>query len=505
MMIAIATAKEMKEIDRITIEDWGLPSLALMESAGAAVFKNIQSRFEKLDGSAMLMLCGKGNNGGDGFVLARYLLNTGVALKLLHSHPLVEMSSEAQLNYKLLGKMGFEPELFDANNSHHYLQTNYRLVIDALLGTGLSGVVKGVTAQMIHFCNQRKAPKLSLDIPSGMNADVATIEGPCVEADLTVTIGLPKPSHLFSPSREYVGQLIVEPIGFPRSLTQTPSQYWVNQPSPAWSSTRKPNAHKGQCGRLLIQAGSLGLAGAAMLVAKAAMKSGAAMVQIACSKELSPLYQSALPEAMVLILNDSQDQAYAQIQERCTNWADAFIIGPGLGQNERLNAWVKKLIQGISIPLLIDADGLNALKGHHELLSHRKAATIITPHPGEFRTLFNEEPALTGSPVIAQCRNISKKLNIILHLKGAPSLTALPNGKVMINGTGNPILATAGSGDVLAGIAGSLLAQGLTPEEAMIAAAYYHGACADLIKSTKGMIGHTAMDIANHLPEILNA
>jgi NAD(P)H-hydrate epimerase len=245
------------------------------------------------------------------------------------------------------------------------------------------------------------------------------------------------------------------------------------------------------------------MAGAGILSAKAAIRSGVAMVQLICTEELVPIYQQTCPEAMVFVIPKDPIKASEIIHLRAQQWANALLVGPGLGQAKETELILFDIIQKLNIPMVIDADGLNLLQRNPERLKQRPSSTVITPHPGEFKRLFKFAPAPAGYPLIEQCRELSQSLKLFLHLKGAPSLTACPDGKVLINGSGNSILSTAGSGDVLSGMTGAFLAQGQSPEHAISAAAFYHGCCADLLKH-QGMLGHSAMDIVSMIPQVIN-
>ena len=506
-MIPIASSEEIKEIDRLSINEWGIPSLALMEAAAFAVLQTIKNIVSTLENKSFLIVCGKGNNAGDGFALARQLISKNAKVDILYSHSIHEMSHEAQTNFKYLEKMKATRLLF-SNIEQKQINQSYDLVIDALLGTGIKGSVTGVLGEMITFINQINSPILSIDLPSGMNADTSNIEGPCVKANYTLCIGLPKPAIYFEPSKSYVGVINHDTIGFPNPLLKT-QQYLVDNLSTKDLPQRTKDSHKSNSGKLLIFAGSMGMTGAAILAATSALKSGAGMVQIATTKDLAYIFQVALPEAMVLILEQDNnsillESAIKSILSRTENWSNALVIGPGLGTNPITKSIVKELITKVEQPLLLDADGINAISDSPEIIKERTHPLVITPHIGEFKRLFKQTPAPNGLPLIQQCRQLSEKFNITLHLKGAPSLTASSNSDVYINATGNSILSTAGSGDVLSGLAGSFLAQGLSPEKAIISASFWHGKSADDLLNKKGPIGHTAKDIANQLPIVLN-
>lgn len=502
-MTPVASAQQMRDIDRTTIDHWGIASLTLMETAGHAVLNHLLSDFDALEQKKITVFCGKGNNAGDGLVLARMLLGIGAQVRVILSHSKSEMSPDAQVNLNLLEKMDFKTELYENTNTLDLTQDKADILVDALLGTGIQGSVKGLFLELIQLINKLDAPTISIDLPSGMNADINEQKGECVVAQKTVCIGAAKPACIFSPTKEICGKVVVERIGFPANLLNQAQQFLVNRKKASWQLERHPNSHKGNSGKLLIYAGSKGMAGAAILSAKAAIRSGTAMVQLICHEELLPIFQETLPEAMVLIIPSDLELAFDTISQRCLNWADAFLIGPGLGQSDFSKSLTQKLVQNLTLPMVIDADALNNLIDHLSILKTRKAATIITPHPGEFNRLFKCSPATTGLPLMEQCRHLSCEHNIILHMKGAPSITACPDGSVLINGSGNSILSTAGSGDVLAGITGALLSQKFPASEAMCAAAYWHGRCAEKLAKAS-MLGHSAMDIATTIPQIIH-
>lgn len=505
-MISVVQSQEMREIDRISIESYGIPSTSLMENAGLEIAKEALSLLN--DRKKVIIFCGKGNNGGDGFVAARHLQNTDKEVLVYASADKKGYHGDAKLNLDILEKCKINVEPITSEETLTSLCFDADLIIDALLGTGISGPPRDLIAKIIERINQSKIPTLSVDTPSGLHSKM---EQPslAVHADTTITIGCPKLPLLFHPGKSFVGNLKIASIGFPHTLLSNKNwQYLQKSDMVSQLPMRKDDSYKQQNGRLLIIAGSKGLSGAAYLTAQAACRSGCGMVSLAIPESLNSIMEIKLTEAMTLSLPEDQHQkidtqrSNKLLQDSYKKF-DTVILGPGIGRDPQTQAFVLEVIRSCPLPLLIDADGLYPLHKHLQTLQERTQTTIITPHQGEYQHMFEESLSIYPDERLEQTQRQSQQLQTIIHLKGAPAITATAS-HVYINSSGNASLATAGSGDVLSGIAGAFLAQGLTPARAMFSAAYLHGYIADLYQQSQNSKGLIASDLILQLPNALS-
>ncbi|MCS6937460.1 MAG: NAD(P)H-hydrate dehydratase [Candidatus Bipolaricaulota bacterium] len=509
----VLTGAQMADLDRQAIEGLGIPSLVLMESAGRVVVEELGARFSDIARKKIVIVIGKGNNGGDGLVVARRLLDLGASV---HVHALCspkEFSAETRQQADILNKLGFPIQHCTKSKEMSALAQalgNTDIVIDAIFGTGFRGAARELAAEAIELINLSSAFVCAIDIPSGVEADTGHVLGPAVCADLTVTFELPKLGLLLYPGRQYVGELVVRPIGYPRKLID---QYastmtlvgadWVRERLPP----REPYSHKGDYGKVLVVAGSRGYTGAAALAAEAALRAGAGLVYLAVPESLLPAMEAKLTEVIKLGLPDIDgalaSAALPKILEMLED-KDVLVVGPGLGRHPQTVKTVQRLVAQASKPLVLDADGLNALGAEAEkLLVQRTAPTVLTPHPGELSRLIAKSVIEIESDRVGVARETAKQLHSVLVLKGVPTVTATPDGEVFLNSTGNSGLASGGSGDVLTGCLGGLLAQGLDSLTASVCAVYAHGRAADLMKPELGERGMIASDVLRALPAAL--
>ncbi|MDW8141059.1 MAG: NAD(P)H-hydrate dehydratase [Candidatus Bipolaricaulota bacterium] len=509
----VLTGAQMAELDRQAIEGLGIPSLVLMESAGRVVVEELCARFSDIARKKIVIVIGKGNNGGDGLVIARRLLDLGASV---HVHALSnpkEFSGETRQQADILGKLGFPIQCYMKSKEMPKLAqaiANADIVIDGIFGTGFRGAARELAAEAIELMNLSSAFVCAIDIPSGVEADTGHVLGPAVCADLTVTFELPKLGLLLYPGRQYVGELVVRPIGYPsRLIDQYASMMtWVKA---SWVGERLPPresySHKGDYGKVLVVAGSRGYTGAAALTAEAALRAGAGLVYLAVPESLLPAMEAKLTEVIKLGLPDADgalaSSALPTILEMLDD-KDVLVVGPGLGRHPQTVKTVQQLVAQASKPLVLDADGLNALGAEAEkLLAKRTAPTVLTPHPGELSRLISKGVIEIESDRVGVARETAKQLHSVLVLKGVPTVTATPDGEVFLNSTGNSGLASGGSGDVLTGCLGGLLAQGLDSMTASVCAVYVHGRAADLMKPDLGERGMIASDVLRALPQAL--
>jgi NAD(P)H-hydrate epimerase len=506
----VVTAAEMQAVDKYTIETLSLTGRVLMENAGRAVFAAIRERWAPLPGKRAIVLCGKGNNGGDGFVVARYLREAGVNCEIGLVGSAGELRGDAAANYLVLTRLGYPvreiqfletlPDLRQAD-----------LIIDALLGTGVRGPLQGLMAQIVTRVNESNHPVIAIDLPTGMNADTGEVAGPCVQARLTVTIGCRKQGLLFTPGREFAGELIVAEIGFPemafrQAAVEMNAKLATFLLTPEvlfnWIPRRAPNAFKNRIGQILVIAGSRGFGGAARLTAISTLRAGAGLVVLAAPETLLPPFEAATAEVIKLPLPEENGIISAAAIEPLQNrlqWAEVIALGPGLGLSEGAQRVVKHVLAEFSGTVVLDADALNNLIGQQEAIRRAAGKIILTPHPGELSRLTGANKMAVATNPVAVARQTAEELGQVLVLKGAPTVVASPTGEVFINSTGNPGMATGGSGDVLTGIIAGLAGQNLDPLRAALLGVYLHGLAGDFARDRLGEWSMLAGDMMDDL------
>ncbi len=505
----VVTADEMRSIDRRTIDEYGVTSSVLMERAGLAVAERIRGLFEK---RKVIVIAGGGNNGGDGIGVARNLFNWGWNVRVLLLLRENKFSQDCRTQYMTAKKMKVPME-FRSDISGADLHS--ALIVDAIFGTGINKEVKAPVSDIISFLNRSGVPVLSVDIPSGISADNGRVMGEAVRAEYTVTFGLPKVGHFLYPGAEHTGKLFVEDIGFPEGLLTSESlniQTFGKDDAALLVPARPADSHKGDYGHVLVIAGSKGRTGAALMTAKSCMRSGAGLVTIGVPASLTGVFQSRVTEEMVLPLPDKGDgglafDATGEILRFVSGKADVLAIGPGIGISADNAKIMRELITKSAAPMVIDADGLNSIEGDAGILRRAKSPLVLTPHIGEMARLLKDDGAggPAGSNAVERERvdvaiSFSKRNGVYLVLKGAPTVVAEPGGRLFINTTGNPGMATAGSGDVLTGIIAAFVGQQSNPLDASVLGVYLHGLAGDLAASSKGMHSMIATDIIDQLP-----
>lgn len=504
-----AMAAEMREIDRIAIEDYKIPGTVLMENAGVAVVRYLESVMEPLSERKFCILAGKGNNGGDGYVIARHLANQGAKVKVFLLGEKEAVSGDARVNLDIIDKMGIDTIEINSERDWDKVRvaaTFAECLIDALLGTGFRGDVSGDMARLIDIINAAGKTVVAVDIPSGVDADTGRIRGCAVRASYTVTFGLPKPGLFLYPGAEYAGELTVADIGIPTAIVadQGIKQNIVMAGAVrAILPKRSPSAHKGTNGRVVVAAGSRGLSGAAAMAAEAALRTGAGLITLAAPLGIQDILAVKLTEVMTHGLPETEEGGIsaeaavelADLGDSC----DVLAIGPGLGRQEETAAAVREVIRAVSCPLVIDADALYALAGHTQILSDCAALPVITPHPGEMALLTGLTAEAVNADRIQVARQAASDWGSIVVLKGAHTIVAFPDGEVYINTTGNAGMATGGTGDALTGMIAALIAQGLSSHDAAVAGVYIHGLAGD-IAAQAGMLGMTATDLIKAVP-----
>ncbi len=502
----VVTAAEMAAIDRFTIDALGLPGRVLMENAGRAVFEVLRARFQPISDKRAAVFCGKGNNGGDGFVIARLLNEAGVRCDTFLLGEKHELRDDVLANLLLLEKLGYALRTLRAEEALPDF-SQYDFLVDALLGTGVRGPLQDLLAEAVQHLNASGCPLVAVDLPTGMNADTGAIEGPCVRAQITVTFGARKQGLLFSPAREHVGELHVADIGFPAIAHHMAAgqTYLLHGKSMShWLPERAPEAFKNRVGQILVVAGSRGFGGAARLAANAALRAGAGLVVLAAPESLLTALEASTAEVIKLPLPEHEgiitNTAFDLLAERLA-WAQVIALGPGLGTSLAAKELVSNVLRTFTGLVVLDADGINVLAGETETLRASTSRIILTPHPGELKRLLINEPTLLADSPIETARRAAKELGHVLVLKGAPTVIGLPSEEVLINSTGNAGMATAGSGDVLTGLIAGLAGQGLAPAKAASLGVFLHGLAGDRARDHLGIWSMLASDILNHVPQ----
>lgn len=491
----IAAAEEMRGLDASAIQDRKIPSILLMERAAEGLFTACLSLLGSVEGKQAVVLAGSGNNGGDGLAVARLLQESGVQMHALLVGRREKMTEDCREMARRLADCGVALEAYDpASEQQQRLIFGADLLVDAIFGIGLHSEVRGAAAQAIRAMNASPAPVVAADISSGVEADTGRILGCGVQADRTVTFTLPKVGHYVGDGGLAAGALTVHSIGIPEDLLAKLSTHitavdaeWVRAHLPC----RPAEGHKGSFGKCYLLAGSTGYTGAPVLAAQAAVRSGTGLVFLGVPEPIYPIAAAKTLEAMPHPLPSDREgrvmaEALGEIQAKAEK-CDAMLIGPGLGRSEGTEQLTAALLKRLALPVVLDADGINALSGHMDVLEVRTAPLVLTPHDGEFARLGG---CLECKDRVGVAKAFAEQYGCILVLKGHRTVTACPDGRVFVNTTGNSGMAKGGSGDVLAGLLTGLVAQGMEPGEAAAAAVWIHGRAGDLCA---GELGERAM------------
>ena len=503
----------MREIDVKATRRFGIASLTLMENTGRAVVEEIETQWGSLAGRSLLIIAGKGNNGGDGFVAARYALQCGALVTVFLIGNQRELRGDAKLNYESLRSIK-DVRLKVAHSFGHdgFSRKKFDFIVDAIFGTSFHGDVRGDHKKIIMWlARQRRSKVIAVDIPSGLDATTGECSNAVVRADLTVTMAFPKIGLYLRKGRQYTGTVSVADIHIPRILAKSTldGSYLVEERDVREGLPVRPlDAHKHSVGKIFVIAGSKGLTGAALLCSQSAMKSGAGAVVLGIPESVFSTVARRTLEVMPFALPATNDgslalKGFGDVAKKI-KWSDVLLLGPGLSQNPETHDLVRRIIQMCAKPMVIDADGLNALAADCRILIRRKARhVILTPHLGEFSRLTRISSDEIEKNKIEIARTFARKYDVVLVLKGAPTIVADPKGKVFVNPTGNPGMATAGSGDVLGGIIAALLGQGNRPLDAAINGVFVHGYAGDIARKKIGEMGMLASDILKEVPSAL--
>lgn len=506
----VATSQEMKNLDRAAMEEFGIPGLVLMENAALRAVQVLREKYSRLLSERVFIFCGKGNNGGDGFAMARHLANSGHRVEVVLFTDPEKVVGDAAVNLRICQRMGLSIRSILSTADLSPLRDSLSgggLIIDALFGTGLTSAASGFYGEAIELINSLPNPVLSVDIPSGLNADTGMVVGPCVQADVTITFGLPKRAHYVTPASNFAGFVEVVDISLPASLIRNMDcsvETLEREAVASLPARRNVAAHKGNFGHLVVIGGSTGKGGAAALAALAGLRVGTGLVTIAAAEGVQRAIEIEPLEAMSLPLAETKAGAIAESAGETLipflRDKDAVVIGPGMGTQPETIKFFAKILGAISCPLVVDADGLNLLAMNKTILKERKGPVILTPHPGEMSRLMGISTSEVQARRLESAREFAQETGCFVVLKGTGTIIATSEGKAYINTTGNPGMATAGTGDILAGMIGGFLAQGHSPQNAAALGVFLHGLAGDLAAEEKGEASLIAGDLLGTLP-----
>src|SRR5437660_5565029 len=512
----LVTAAEMRELDRAAIETRNIPSLRLMENAGKAVVEEMERFFGPLRGKAVTIVAGKGQNGGDGFVTARLLRQRRCQARVVLLASPSALTGDAATNLKKFERargrcLAVETPAQLGPILSPLLQDS-DLVVDAVFGTGLNAPVQGLPATAITLMNASRKPIVAIDLPSGLDGDTGAVLGTAITATLTVTLARPKRGLYLGAGPDHAGAIHVADIGIPPDIiaaAKIPVSLLEASDIRAWLPPRSRTAHKGTFGHAGIVAGSAGKTGAAAMAAQAALRVGAGLVTVAAPRSVSDVLEAKLLEAMAYPVPETEARTLSkQALEALLAFAEtktALAIGPGIGTHPDTQALIHNLIVSVGKPTVLDADGINAFTGHKEMIAQAHGPLVLTPHPGEMARLLGVTTADVQRDRLGVASRMAREHNAWVVLKGAGTVVAGPDGRLAVNPTGNPGMATGGTGDVLTGMIVGLLAQGLSPWEAACAGTYLHGLAGDLAVARRGEVGMLARDLLETIPEAIRA
>ncbi len=509
----ILNGEQMREADRRTIKDIGIASLVLMENAGRQVVAAIESLYPDLGERRVAIVCGKGNNGGDGFVVARTLRQRRVDVSVFVIGKVTEIKGDARINLEILGRIGQNVvEVADetAWELHGAEITGHDLIVDAMFGIGLSAPLTGFYETVVADLNEGGVPIVSIDMPSGMSADTSDLIGAAIDATVTVALGAPKLPLVLPPAESKSGEVVVADIGIPADvfdrLEGPRIELLTREQMRPLIPARAVDAHKGDFGRVVVVAGSVGKAGAAVLCAQGAMRSGAGLVTVASPRSCQPTIAAHAVEYMTEGLDETPDGTvhFSAVAAVLGIDADVIVAGPGLGRGEGVTTFVRELLDKYDGPLVLDADALNAFADEPSLLVGREGRDlIITPHPGEMARLVGCSVDDLQADRIGLATDFAKRHKLYVVLKGYRTLVVTPDEKVFVNPTGCAGMATGGTGDVLAGMLAAWLAQLLDAEAACRLAVYLHGSAGELADADNGEVSMTASDLVDHISDAI--
>lgn len=505
----VLNTQQMREADRRTIDEVGIPSIVLMENAGRQAVAAMEAAFEDLPTMHVGVVCGRGNNGGDGFVVARTLIQRGVETSVFLVGSVADVRGEARTNLEVLGRIGLTVvEISNAQEWELHFSEISRcdLIVDAILGTGFRGQLNGLLETVVADLNGLGVPIVAIDLPTGLSADTSQIEGEAIEASMTITLGAPKIPLILPPADTYSGDLVIADIGIPFPILDDVEGPYIElltcERMRELVPVRTADSHKGDFGRVLVIAGSVGRTGAAHLAAIGALRSGAGLVTVATPRSCLPIVAAMAPEYMTEGLEETAAGTvdFAALDRVLDVKADVIALGPGLGQAPGTAAFVHGLLERAGVPLILDADALNAFIGDPERLVGRDGVdVVITPHPGEMARLLNISIEAVQHDRLHHATEFASSHRVHVVLKGHRTIIAGPENRAFINLTGNAGMATGGTGDLLTGMIAAWFGQLLDAEAACKLAVYLHGTAGDLAEADEGDVALVAGDLAARL------
>ncbi|MDH3599963.1 MAG: NAD(P)H-hydrate dehydratase [Candidatus Tectomicrobia bacterium] len=506
----VATAAAMRNIDKRTIDTYRVPGIVLMENAGLELLRFLQAQWPNLSQRRVTIIAGPGNNGGDGFILARHLWHRRTPVRVAMLTPVRQLRGDARRAYHMAQAYGVPLVSCTTAAAWRRFAGELRhtdLIVDALLGTGLRRPASGLYAEVIETVNEAEQPVVAVDIPSGLSADHGHLLGPHIQATHTVTFALPKCGLLLYPAAAAVGTLSTVDIGIPQAAVDAEEIDVTLLQASDMSRVlpvRHADAHKGSHGHLLVVAGSAGKSGAGVLSSQAALRGGAGLVTFALPRSLNAAMESQITEVMTLPVAENGEGALTSAAlpdlTEFLSKASALVLGPGLGTHTETVTCVHALLQRTTVPVVLDADGLNCVADYPDVLKTCQAPVIMTPHPGELSRLLGVSTTAVQSQRLDIAYDFARDYGVYVVLKGAGTVIYAPDGRRSINPTGNAAMATAGTGDVLAGLIGALLCQNMTPLQAAQCGVYLHGLAGDRVRDRLGGSGLIASDLIGEIP-----
>jgi NAD(P)H-hydrate epimerase len=506
----VLTSKQMQGIDRKAIKDLGIIGPILMENAGVQIFNEIITRFPAIQDEKIVIVAGKGNNGGDGFVVARHLFNRGCRPQVILLAKKGELRGDAALNAGIADRIGIV--IIEALTEKSWASQKRKIrqatvIVDAIFGTGLTKPAGGRFVKVIEDINRSKAFKVAVDIPSGLSSDTHRIIGSSIKADLTVCLAAPKIAHVFMPAENSIGELVIGDIGVPPFLFEDPNlklEMVEKKHVLPYYKPRKRDGHKGNYGHLFILSGSLGKTGASIMAGKAALKMGAGLVTVGTPQSCLPIVARGMVELMTEPLPETPEKTFSvealDKSLELLKGKDALMLGPGISTNSSTAEFALNLLPRVKVPLVLDADALNILAEKPKILKKLKKPAVLTPHPGEFARLLGLSNKEVLDRKLELVPKFAQKYGVFLVLKSYRTLTGTPDGRVFINPTGNAGMASAGSGDVLSGMIASMIIQEKNLLLATLAAVYIHGLSGDVGVTRIGEKPLTAANLIQYLP-----
>lgn len=510
----ILNSDQMRKCDRITIEDLKVPGIILMENAGISVVNVIEEVIEEINELRYLVVCGRGNNGGDGFVVARHLKRRGTSVEVILVGHAEQLKGDALANYQMLKVYTSDIHIITTEeelSQKRSLFIEADIIIDALFGTGLSTAIEGIYSAVVEEINKHDAIVISIDTPSGLSSDTNKIIGPCVNADITVTLATMKWCHIFPPAEYMCGEVFVKDIGIPKYVLEQASsnlKLITNDDITKILLPRIPDTHKSNYGEILVVAGSVGKLGAAWMTGQSAMRSGAGLVSVGIPDSCHTAMMSKVIELMTIGFPSTEDGTFSfKALEPILDFAkdkDLISVGPGITTHPDCIKLVHELIKKYEKIIVIDADGINAIAKNVNVLKEKKGKLILTPHPGEMARLINSTSKEVQENRVQVAYDFAIRYEVILVLKGYRTLIAFPDGMVYVNPTGNAGMASGGVGDVLTGMIAGFVGQNVKNiNQAVLTAVYLHGLAGDIAKEKLGEIPLVASEIMRSIPKAI--